>query len=188
MSGSPVEPAFEISDDILAQVMRLQAEVSRQAESLAEGLGSLLVCRRGCHDCCQDNLSVFPVEAEVILRHCEPLLTFDKPHAPGKCAFLDGDGACRIYPWRPYVCRTQGLPLRWLADDEKEQRGICALNADEFSRQSTELEALPAAKCWTIGEVESQLAGLQVRALGSFQETLPRINLRHLFRLPSIRL
>ena len=33
----------------------------------------------------------------------------------GACAFLDGEGGCRVYPDRPYVCRTQGLPLRWIA-------------------------------------------------------------------------
>lgn len=181
MSDSSHEPDFGIPDEVLAEVMKLQAEVSRRAEALAEGLGTLLVCRRGCDDCCQDDLAVFPVEAEVIRRHCEPVLTFDQPHPPGKCAFLDEDGACRIYPWRPYVCRTQGLPLRWGENDGSEERGICALNADEFQRQGAELADLPREDCWTIGEMESRLAGLQVRALGVFQENLPRVKLRNLF-------
>ncbi len=165
--------------------MALQADVSRRAEALAGELGSLLVCRRGCSDCCQDNLSVFPVEAEVIRRHCEPMLTFDEPHPEGKCAFLDGDGACRIYPWRPYVCRTQGLPLRWAGEGVSEERGICALNADEFVLQGVHLDSIAPEQCWTIGEMESRLAGLQVKSLGSFQEALPRIKLRNLFRSPA---
>ena len=172
-----------ISEEILTEVMQLHAEVSRRSDLLTSELGSLLVCRLGCDGCCQDDLAVFPIEAEIIRRHCEPLLTFDQAHPPGKCAFLDAEGACRIYPWRPYVCRTQGLPLRWLGDGQDEERGICELNAEELERQGTRLDQLPAEQCWTIGEVESRLAGLQVRALGTFQETLPRIKLRDLFIL-----
>ena len=181
MSHSTAGPNFDIPQEILTEVMRLHAEVSRDAETLATRLGSLLVCRLGCDDCCQDDLAVFPIEAEVIGRHCEPLLTFDQPHPPGKCAFLDADGACRIYPWRPYVCRTQGLPLRWLENGEVEERGICSLNAEQLASQSTQLAALPIDNCWTIGQFESRLAGLQVRALGTFQDTLPRVKLRDLF-------
>lgn len=181
MSHSDSESDFNIPDDILVAVMNLQAEVSQRADNLAGRLGSLLVCRRGCDDCCQDGLTVFPVEAEVIRRHCESLLKSEQPHPPGKCAFLDTEGACRIYPWRPYVCRTQGLPLRWLEEGEREERGICPLNADEFHRQGANPADLEKEDCWTIGEIESRLAGLQVQALGTFVESLPRVNLRDLF-------
>ncbi len=169
-----------------SKVARLQGEVSRRAAEIAERLGSLLVCRRGCHECCVDDLAVFPVEAEIIRRHCGPLLTFDQPHPKGKCAFLDADGACRIYPWRPYVCRTQGLPLRWMETDpsgaEIELRDICPLNLDELAQQNTNLADISSDNCWTLGEVESTLAGLQVQALGGFQDPLPRILLRDLFK------
>jgi len=183
VSRSDPDQGFGVPDEILTEVMKLQASVSQRAETLAAGLGSLLVCRKGCDDCCQDDLAVFPVEAEVIRRHLEPLLISEQPHPPGKCAFLDSAGACRIYPWRPYVCRTQGLPLRWLEDGEGEERGICALNAEQFDNEGVELSQLKREECWTIGEIESRLAGLQVRALGTFQETLPRIKLRDLFIL-----
>jgi uncharacterized protein len=180
-----MEPDFDIPEDILQEVMRLHASVSRRAEALSERLGSLLVCRRGCHQCCIDELAVFPVEGEIIRRHCQNILENEQPHPPGKCAFLDLDGACRIYPWRPYVCRTQGLPLRWrdedAGEDAAEMRDICPLNADEFAGQAVELELLPKEDCWTLGEAESHLAGLQIKALGSFQETLPRVLLRDLF-------
>jgi len=172
---------FDIPEEVLTEVLRLHAEVSRDAAILATRLGSLLVCRLGCDACCQDDLAVFPIEAEIIRRHCEPLLKFDQPHPPGKCAFLDAGGACRIYPWRPYVCRTQGLPLRWMENGEVEERGICSLNAEQLASQSIQLEALPVDDCWTIGQFENRLAGLQVRALGTFQETLPRVKLRDLF-------
>ncbi len=176
----------EISPKILTLVSRLQEEVSRRAEKISDRLDPLLVCRRGCHDCCVDNISVFPVEAEVIRHHCHSLLTFDQPHPKGKCAFLDTGGACRIYPWRPYVCRTQGLPLQWLERDdggaEIEVRDICPLNLIELAKQEVDLVGVASDNCWTLGDVESALAGLQVQALGGFQETLPRVFLRDLFQ------
>ncbi len=180
-----MESKHNISQDILTQVIRLQVEISLKAEAMAQRLGSLLVCRRGCHDCCIDDLAVFPVEAEVIRQHCGPLLTFDQPHPKGKCAFLDVDGACRIYPWRPYVCRTQGLALQWFDTDESgaesESRDICPLNMDELEKQDVLLADIPPENCWQLGEAESKLAGLQVQALGGFQESLPRVFLRDLF-------
>ena len=48
-----------------------------------------------------------------------PEVLRSEPHPPGACAMLDADGACRVYAARPYVCRTQGLPLRWA-----ERRGM----------------------------------------------------------------
>jgi hypothetical protein len=56
------------------------------------------------------------------------------------------------------VCRTQGLPLRWLDRDEDdapfEARDVCPLNVDG----GPPLEELPADACWTLGPVEERLA------------------------------
>lgn len=124
-----------------------------------------------------DDLTVLPIEAELIRSRHGALLREGTPHAPGACAFLGDEGECRIYPDRPYVCRTQGLPLRWLSEDERgevfEQRDICPLNAD-----GPALEALPEATCWLIGSVELELANLQAEARGPREE---RIALRALF-------
>jgi Fe-S-cluster containining protein len=95
------------------------------------------------------------VEAAVIRENHGALLEHESPHPPGACAFLDESGACRIYADRPYVCRTQGLPLRWMEDDH-EARDVCALNL-----MNRDLAELPAAACWTIGPVENKLAELQ---------------------------
>jgi hypothetical protein len=71
------------------------------------------------------------------------------------------------------VCRTQGLPLRWLDEErEAELRDICALN-----EAGEPLEQLPADACWTLGETEGELAQLQ-RAFGREGE---RVALRALF-------
>ena len=134
-----------------------------------------LQCKRGCSDCCVDDITVFEVEAQHIVMHCQDVLK-EAPHPMGKCAFLDHSGACRIYAYRPYVCRTQGLPLRWFDEVDGqgvELRDICVLN-----ETSEPLEILPAESCWEIGPYEGRLAMLQAQFGG---EDLKRVSLRSLF-------
>ncbi|HEX8170454.1 MAG TPA: YkgJ family cysteine cluster protein [Thermoanaerobaculia bacterium] len=149
----------------------LHAEVDDAAAALAAEHAARLACKRGCSACCIDGITVFEVEAERIRRNHADLLATAAPHPPGACAFLGSEGECRIYASRPYVCRTQGLPLRWLDEEaETEYRDICTLN-------EVALEELEAESCWTIGEYESRLAELQVRTYGR----MDRVALRDLF-------
>ncbi len=135
----------------------LHTEIDQRAEALARKHRERMVCGRGCFGCCVDDITVFDVEAERIRRVATPLLTEGVPHPAGRCAFLGGEGECRIYEVRPYVCRTQGLPLRWLDDEaQAEYRDICPLN-DE----SGPIEELAAEECWTLGEFEERLASMQ---------------------------
>jgi Fe-S-cluster containining protein len=161
----------------LEQVVALHAEVDARATALAAHHGERLRCRRGCAGCCVDGLSVFEVEAERIRARAGELLATAAPHPPGACAFLDGDGACRIYADRPYVCRTQGLPLAWEeeeGDDLVELRDICALNEPG----GPPLVELGADEVWRLGPFEGRLAALQHARDGG---ALRRVSLRSLF-------
>jgi hypothetical protein len=126
---------------------------------------------------------VFAIEAALIAERHHALLDGDAPHPEGACAFLDLDdeGSCRIYEDRPYVCRTQGLPLRWLDRDEDgeafEARDICPLNVD-----GTPLEELPSDALWTLGPFEQRLAERQSSVDGG---ALTRVALRDLFPKPA---
>lgn len=118
---------------------------------------------------------MFPVEAELLRRRHGPLLAAGRPAPAGRCAFLSDDGACRVYESRPYRCRTQGLPLRWLDERDGvpvELRDICPLN-----EPGPPVEELPEEACWTLGPAESRLVELQRRFGGS----LERVALRDLF-------
>ncbi len=156
----------------------LHREVDRLASALSERHAERLACRKGCSGCCDDDLTCFEVEAENIRRHHPELLEKGVPHSEGRCAFLDEHGACRIYAQRPYVCRTQGLPLRWVDEDDQgdpvEYRDICPLN-----EEGEPLEALPEEACWSIGPYESGLQRLQHALDGG---ALRRVRLRDLFR------
>ncbi len=99
------------------------------------------------------------------------------PHPPGACAFLDRAANCRVYADRPYVCRTQGLPLCWHEEaangEVVERRDICPENLD-----GPPLESLDEADCWPIGPSEQRLAAIAER----FARSQPvRTTLRSLF-------
>ncbi|MCX7786216.1 MAG: YkgJ family cysteine cluster protein [Spirochaetes bacterium] len=93
----------------------------KEVDALCDRLGAIhrthLSCRKGCFTCCTD-ISVLAVEAFSILRGVgTPLLgipeegkAFENINA-NYCVFLDLEGACKIYPYRPLICRTHGLPL-----------------------------------------------------------------------------
>lgn len=141
-------------------VERFHALVDEASAPVARANQGRLQCRSGCSDCCVDGLTVFTIEADVIRRHHPELLEHEEPHPPGACAFLDSEGRCRIYAERPYVCRTQGLPLRWIEqeDDEVfEARDICPKNTDG----GPSLEELAADECWSLGPFEARLAEKQ---------------------------
>ncbi|MCF7973182.1 MAG: YkgJ family cysteine cluster protein [Phycisphaerae bacterium] len=168
------EPTGEQLTELLARFYR---EVDQRAQTLIDMNGDRLHCQKGCYSCCVDDITVFQVEADHILKAHGELLETDTPHDTGACAFLDGEGACRIYENRPYVCRSQGLPLRWLDETpdgrEVEMRDICPLNDIE-----QDLEILPSDQFWMIGPFEEVLANIQTYV---GQGDLTRVKLRDLW-------
>lgn len=156
-------------------VERFHDVVDDLARAVAERNRDRLTCRAGCAGCCVDELTVFEAEADVIRAHHGALLADGEPGPVGACAFLDGDLRCRIYDARPYVCRTQGLPLRWIEEDDEgpvELRDICPENL-----AGEPLEELPADALWTLGPFEERLLAHQTEAKGS----QARVRLRDLF-------
>ncbi len=152
----------------LEAIDKLHAEVSEKADVLNAEHREILQCRAGCHACCVDELTVFDVEADRIRREFADVLLED-PGPAGACAFLDPSGHCRIYEARPYVCRTQGLPLRWFAGEPvAEYRDICELNDDG------QLTSFEPEDCWLIGPTEHALAELRLSD--------ERVPLRSLFK------
>ena len=176
-------------EDASGWVEALHALVDEAKAPVVEANAGRLRCRAGCSECCADGLTVFSIEAAVIRRHHAELLETAEPHPPGGCAFLDGEGRCRIYAQRPYVCRTQGLPLRWLEEHVSEDGGeeeiiesrdICPKNVDG----GPTLEELPADECWTLGPFEQRLADRQHDVDGGRGERVP---LRSLFARETTR-
>lgn len=163
--------------DAEASISSLHLSIDTEINRLTSLLSDKLQCADGCSNCCVDEITVFEIEAAHIRLHYADLLENGIPHPKGACAFLDKKGSCRIYPCRPYVCRTQGLPLQWIDIGEYESpvlfRDICPRN-DE----SVDLLGLPDDMVWHIGPIEEQLAQMQYSINGG---TTNRIPLRSLF-------
>ncbi len=111
---------------------KLLSRIDAESARLTALHGRAIVCRPGCTSCCR-NLSVFPVEFHAIRQAMAragvnpETVPFDSS-AP--CGFLD-EGLCRIYPFRPIICRTHGLPILFLDDSSGEytwEVSFCELN------------------------------------------------------------
>jgi uncharacterized protein len=163
-------------NDLKAFYKRVEAMTS----ALEVKHANRLMCKKGCHACCLDDLEVFGVEAALIESENQAFLKLEKPHAPGKCAFLDNDGGCRIYEQRPFVCRTHGLPISWLEEIEDETfecRDICELN-----EAGEPLENLVSEDLLQLPSLDEQLAIIQLKADGGNGH---RVKLRSLFLVSS---
>ena len=74
--------------------------------------GSAMVCGDGCGSCCELS-SVTALEAAVMWKYVRRRRLHVKPLAPrrrGVCVFLE-NGRCTVYPVRPMICRSHGLPI-----------------------------------------------------------------------------
>lgn len=179
------------ADAALAALVALHEEIDREVGRLANKHAERLRCGRGCSACCLDDLTVTAVEAERIRRAHPDLLRKGQPGALGGCAFLDADGSCRVYADRPAVCRSQGLPLRFLFENEEDEieegRDICPLNLEG----GPPLDTLPEADFWLVGPIELRLVALAdafaaVASEASGEQT-ERVALRGLFERSDAR-
>ncbi|MDQ3233069.1 MAG: YkgJ family cysteine cluster protein, partial [Pseudobdellovibrionaceae bacterium] len=105
-----------------SRYLDLVAKVDAKAEEFQQRYANQLQCRKGCSSCCLPGLTVFAVERNSIrdwlLQRPELAEKLQKqPEKAGACRFLDAEGSCQIYPVRPIICRTQGLPLSFKVND-----------------------------------------------------------------------
>ncbi|MFP3870633.1 MAG: YkgJ family cysteine cluster protein [Syntrophobacteria bacterium] len=83
-------------------------------------------------ECCQQNLSLLPVEFYFLLQGLRQLPKETRsrlgrhPSSSGPCVLLHG-GGCLLYDRRPIICRTHGLPLL-ISEDGKQRRDCCPKN------------------------------------------------------------
>ena len=145
----------------------------------ARALGQLR-CRPGCAACCQQDLTVVPLEALAVLEGLEGLdasarrgLGERAATAGPPCVFLV-DGRCAVYAHRPLVCRSHGLPILE-RDEDGERVSCCELNfAGEDLPAETVLDGTRLST--TLGLADTLLR----RDLGLAEEGGGRIALRAL--------
>jgi len=113
---------------LLTELDRLFSVTETLVQKHEEGDRSLLACKAGCQDCCVVNVSITLLEGIAISRFIQQwgqekrveveqkldvlwcavrgLEDDERLMLRKKCAFLDGQGCCTIYPVRPLFCRS----------------------------------------------------------------------------------
>lgn len=128
-------------DDPLKSYLALVEKVDGFFSRVAGRYADKMRCAKGCDDCCQRSLCLFPVEVERMLDAAEGLSRDElqgvvrrarraaaDPEAA--CPFLSA-GVCQVYASRPVICRTHGLPL--LVEGE-ESLSMCVHNFQGLGR------------------------------------------------------
>ena len=125
--------AHNRTKDFIEEYRGLRSRIDEKIKRLEELHGSDITCHSGCTACCV-NLTVFPVEFFAILEDLKKTHTIQRAsffHESAPCGFLNEEGLCRIYPFRPIICRTHGLPILFLDDSQRESSwevSFCELN------------------------------------------------------------
>ncbi|OYT70291.1 MAG: hypothetical protein CFK52_11535 [Chloracidobacterium sp. CP2_5A] len=149
MSAPPPKPDVSRAEAARAAYSQLIADIERFGETLRARFPTAIACRLGCAGCCQQHLTILPIEAA---RLGDYVAALDAPtqarlrqqaqatRRREDALFRDGpprpttfppepeqsvpcpalvDGACAVYPARPALCRTHGFPLLYVDDDEE---------------------------------------------------------------------
>ncbi len=119
-----------IDNDILEEYHALRQELDEHCAKLYTLHAAHLKCKAGCDMCCMD-FSVLPIEYHAIKEQAgEDLKKGMVPASEGECPFLVNH-RCVIYNARPTICRTQGLPLLFMGEENWEL-SACELNFTGF--------------------------------------------------------
>ncbi|MEZ4312204.1 MAG: YkgJ family cysteine cluster protein [Polyangiaceae bacterium] len=133
--GEPLTPATKPS--ALSHLRELDAKIDAFTARVATRYPGELACTAGCSDCCRLELTVTAVEAYRIASAVasldpaarEVLAARAVDGAP--CVALGDDDRCAIYEVRPLVCRSHGVPLRFVEPDEPGRRSLPVIDACE---------------------------------------------------------
>ena len=157
MFTTPLPPVPQtISDEYHELVSELDCAIGALQQHLHKFIG----CAPGCSSCCK-KFSVLPLEAALIAGSASVSLQFSS--GSGEFCSQLIDNHCSIYPQRPLICRTQGLPIGYI-DEDREQIEVsaCPLNFPEdhpfdlpdlllLDSFNSRLAALNSAYCQSAG-------------------------------------
>ena len=146
--------------------------------------GTQIICRKGCQDCCR-NLTVWPVEFYAIVEELKTAghrrLEFDS-EAP--CGFLK-EGLCQIYPVRPLICRTHGLPVVFRNEQKEPPEmsvSFCEKNFTDWARDGI---CFGPENTLNIDDLNQELCRIHMAFLDESEEKLEphiRIELKDLLK------
>jgi len=103
--------------EILFQYQNLLHKIEQANKRLKEYYSEHIVCKPGCSPCCEVERTVLPIEAYIAkqqlltlsFQRIRKLRSRHRKHDE-RCPML-WNKLCAIYPARPIICRTHGLPI-----------------------------------------------------------------------------
>lgn len=120
-------------DPLLAPYRQLVAQTDLLCARIVQKFAPQIVCRAGCGGCCQLQ-SVLPVEAYSLFVAWRQLPASEREallqtiaDADAEACPLLADARCPLYPARPLICRTHGLPILF-ATEAGRSVDFCPLN------------------------------------------------------------
>ena len=155
----------QIYNDFYKKYYSLRNEVDELSEKLFKLHESNVACKKGCDLCCMD-YKVFPIEFFAIKKELEKegLEIKDETKNPEDCIFLK-DHACSIYKYRPFICRTHGLPLVFVNEEDEWELSNCELNFKDFDFEKFTLD-----NTFEQDKMNSQLFQLNKKFIESYKE------------------
>jgi uncharacterized protein len=136
---------------IVQEIINLLEENETQTRGFAAAVG--LSCKAGCGQCCEDPqvettvTEMLPLAAHVWSKGQagETLTAIEERKASGVCVFyqpdphVPGNGRCRVYDYRPGICRLFGFSAK---KDKQASKGLvtCKTIKKEFPKEYAHAE------------------------------------------------
>jgi uncharacterized protein len=158
--------------DTIRNYRNLVAKVDEFSHRISSEYGNLIFCRKGCDGCCRQ-ITLFPVEAYALaseLRRAPEEVSArirkrSLKISPDACPLLE-DGICLLYPARPIICRTHGIPILIAGDHEK--------TIDFCPKNFMGVASFPAADILNLDLLNSTLSLINRVFTSSCEETVWR--------------
>ena len=116
-------------------------EIDNHSKKLEIEHSKQMQCKKGCDMCCME-YSILPIEFYSILNDLKESKLTPETSAEAKddeCIFLKNH-VCTIYNQRPIICRTHGLPLLFMNENNEWELSACELNFTDFNFEKFTLD------------------------------------------------
>ena len=126
---------------LFTEYNNLKNEIDIHSNKLEKEHTKQMQCKKGCDMCCMD-YSILPVEFHSILNDLKETKLIPETLAEAKdneCIFLINH-VCTIYNQRPIICRTHGLPLLFMNENNEWELSACDLNFTDFNFEEFTLD------------------------------------------------
>ena len=135
---------------------QLHAKVDTFFDGVQSRHGDRMACQSGCSGCCQQTLTLMPVELAALRAEVDALDPATKARLLARarrdeevCPLLESE-RCVAYHGRPTICRSHGAPIRLEADGP--ELDVCPLNFEDV-----DLETLPETDVMAVDRLNTML-------------------------------